>query len=220
MSYAHTENLDNDYEPIWRFESVGLYKKVLLRKNEKPLGNEKELKTHINDNLWLIGDIHISSNTERTKKIVKMINRAVGKEGYVLFLGDLVNKHTGTWEMVKDAIADIHTPNKFLILGNHDIRELHDYIDAGFKFVTDKVEGEYKGWKVIFTHAPEPVSPKCINIHAHIHGSGEYWNMSPARHYDVYVKSGIVHSDTIVYQDSPCIQQMKDLDIKPLREGD
>ena len=50
---------------------------------EHPLGNEKELKTHINDDLWLISDIHLSSNIERTKRIINQINKAVGKDGYI-----------------------------------------------------------------------------------------------------------------------------------------
>ena len=60
-------------------------------------------------------------------------------------------------------------------------------------------------------------------IHGHIHGSGEYWNMSAHRHYDVYVKSGLVSHDTnfssVIDQTEkiPCIQQMKDLSI-PLKE--
>ena len=220
MSYTKDENsISDNYDPVWRFNSVGNIKKVQLMPYEHPLGNEKELKTHINDNLWLISDIHLSSNTERTNLIINRINRAVGKDGYILFLGDLVNKHTGTWAMVIDAMEKIKTPNKFLILGNHDTRLLHEYIDIGFKYVSDRFESSYKGWKVVFTHAPEPVNFNSINIHGHIHGSGEYWNMSPYRHYDVYVKSGIVNRDTnfssVVDQTEkiPYIQQMKDLNI-------
>ena len=67
MSYTKDENsISDNFDPVWRFNSVGNIKKVQLMPYEHPLGNEKELKTHINDDLWLISDIHLSSNTERT----------------------------------------------------------------------------------------------------------------------------------------------------------
>lgn len=219
MSYFHEENNADDFEPVWRFKSVNdLYKKVQLMPYEHPLGNEKELKTHINDDLWLISDIHLSSNLLRTKSIINNINKKVGKDGYLLILGDLINKHTGSWELVSEAIRSIETPNKFLILGNHDTRQLHEYIDIGFKFVSDKFESTYKGWKVIFTHVPEPLANKnTINIHGHIHGSGEYWNMSPYRHYDVYLKTGLRDPNNTIdpshSEPSSALQQLKDLSI-------
>lgn len=172
---------------IHRMESMGLYKVVKLKKNEKPLGDYRKCVKSLSTNPWLFADIHVSSNTNRTKIFLEKINSVVDENSSILCLGDLMNKHTGTPQMVKDFVSQINCKNKFLVLGNHDFLKIEDYIAMGFVYVTDHIAANINGNKVIFTHCPIPIKNDTINIHGHIHGSGKYWNMNPDRHYDVFV---------------------------------
>lgn len=172
---------------INRMIDMGLYKVVRLKKNEKPLGNLTKFNNALRSNPWLFSDIHVSSNTKRTEIFLDKINSVVKKDDNLVCLGDLINKHTGTDRMVEDFVKGIKCNNKFLILGNHDFLKLEDYIALGFIYVTDHAALNINGQKVIFTHCPIPIKKDTINIHGHIHGSGEYWNMMPDRHYDVFV---------------------------------
>ena len=179
--------MEYDNFHINRMTDMGLYKVVKLKRGEKPLGNKSKFITALNSNPWLFSDIHVSANTNRTKIFLDKINSVVGQDDYLICLGDLLNKHTGTNFAVDRFVHEIQCPNKFLILGNHDFLRIEDYINMGFKYVTDHFAINIHGQKVILTHCPIPVKSDTINIHGHIHGSGEYWNMSPDNHYDVFV---------------------------------
>lgn len=172
---------------IYRMTDMGLYKVVKFKKNESPLGNKHKFIQALNNNPWLFSDIHISANTKRTQIFLDKVNSVVKPDDYLVCLGDLINKHTGTNASVRKFVNSIACNNKFLILGNHDFLKVEDYIDMGFLYVTDHAAVNINGQKVIFTHCPIPVKSDTINIHGHIHGSGEYWNMSPDNHYDVFV---------------------------------
>ena len=172
---------------IQRMSNMGLYKVVKLKKGEKPLGDYKKCMRALSSNPWLFADIHVSANTNRTKTFLDKINSVVKTDDNLVCLGDLMNKHTGTTQMVKDFVNDIQCKNKFLILGNHDFLKIEDYIAMGFSYVSDYIAININGQKILFTHCPIPVKNDTINIHGHIHGSGRYWNMNPNNHYDVFV---------------------------------
>lgn len=172
---------------IHRMTDMGLYKVVKFKKDETPLGNKRKFLSALNSNPWLFSDIHVSSNFNRTKNFLKKINSVVKENDNIVCLGDLMNKHTGTPQNVRDFVNDINCKNKFLIIGNHDFLKVEDYIDMGFVYVADYAAVIINGQKYIFTHCPIPVKDDTINIHGHIHGSGKYWNMSPNNHYDVFV---------------------------------
>lgn len=172
---------------ICRMENMGLYKVVKMKKGEKPLGDYRKCMKALNSNPWLFSDIHVSSNTKRTEIFLDKINSVVKENDNLVCLGDLMNKHTGTTQMVIDFVDKINCKNKFLILGNHDFLKIEDYIAMGFSYVTDHIAINIDGKKVIFTHCPIPIKKDTINIHGHIHGSGRYWNMNPEGHYDVFI---------------------------------
>lgn len=179
----YSDNLNH----IHRMTDMGLYKVVKLKRGETPLGNKRKFIEALNSNPWLFADIHVSANINRTNNFLNKINSVVSENDNIVCLGDLMNKHTGTPEEVRRFVNGIKCKNKFLILGNHDFLKIEDYIDMGFVYVTDHAAVNINNKKVIFTHCPIPVKDDIINIHGHIHGSGKYWNMSPERHYDVFI---------------------------------
>ena len=185
-----------------RMTNIGLYKVVKLQRDEKPMGNKKECLSHIDENLWITSDIHISRNFIRTNMLRNQYNTKVDKDDSILFLGDLMDKNTGDKNLVANFIKSLNCKNIYLILGNNDLWYVHEYIDMGFKFVTDRLEFTYNDKKCIATHAPEPVT-KLLNFHGHLHGSNTYWNMSPYNHIDVFDGD----------DGMPIIHQLKDFDI-------
>ena len=185
-----------------RMTNVGLHKVVRLQRDENPIGNKKDCLSRIDDNLWVSSDIHISRNFKRTEILLSQFNTKVDKDDAILFLGDLMDKHTGNKELVANFIKSLKCKNIYLVLGNNDIWYIHEYIDMGFKYVTDKLEFVYKDKKCIATHTPEPVT-KLLNFHGHLHGSNTYWNMSPYNHIDVFDGD----------DGMPIIHQLKDFDI-------
>lgn len=195
-------DFENDDVRICRMTSMGEYKVVKLMMNEEPTGNKAEMLKACNSNPWLFADVHISSNTKRTNDIVKRFTSVLKQGDPVICLGDLCDKHTSNMELVTSFVNRINTGNMFLILGNNDYYTISDYIKMGFKYVTDEFSFKKDGKDIVMTHAPIPTRSKRINIHGHIHGSGVYWNMNPAGHYDVFVGTDecpdIVRMDTLL----------------------
>ena len=180
--------LSNDDSQIKRMTSQGSYKIVKLLMNEEPTGNKTKMYDACESDPFFISDVHISMNTERTKKILDEINNKVSPQVPLIVLGDLTDKHTGTFNSTVEFVKSINTPNKFLIIGNNDYYTIGDYIEMGFVYVTDEFTFKHNGQNYILSHCPIPLTnKKAINIHGHLHGSNTYWNMSPAGHYDVFV---------------------------------
>lgn len=173
---------------IKRMTTQGSYKIVKLLMNEEPTGNKSKMYDACESNPYFISDVHISMNSNRTEKILNNINKYVSPSDYLIILGDLTDKHTGTLQTTADFVRRIETPNKFLVIGNNDFYTIGDYIDMGFIYITDEFSFKINGQNYILSHCPLPIgNSKTINIHGHLHGSNTYWNMSPAGHYDVFI---------------------------------
>lgn len=197
----------NDDLRIHRMSSQGAYKCVKLLPNEEPMGDPEQMKQACLSNPWLLSDIHISSNTKRTRDMIQRFRAQISPDDNIIILGDLSDKHTGSLQLVFDFIVSI-PGEKFLILGNNDYYHLSDYQHMGFRYISDEFKFEKDGKTYWLTHVPMPVPNGTINIHGHIHGSGMYWNMSPNGHYDVFVGT----------DEAPELVRMNDLlngDIKP-----
>lgn len=211
---------DNDSYKIFRFDIIRGKKYVTLRTSEKPYGNVKDVIKVIGPDTWITSDIHINEDRGRTKRIIDNINNHVGTDGHILFLGDIGHKRDGSFKSISEAIKSIKTPNKYLILGNHDMYTISDYVSMGFKFVDDKISIPYGSGKIIFTHVPYDLSTggrhHIINIHGHLHGANTYYEVDPKNHFDdyltwneSYVRTKIITKPTT--QGYPPIQQLKDL---------
>lgn len=161
---------------------------VHLLPGEKPY-NVQELESKLSLNTYLLGDCHLSTKDHaKTDRIIAAINRTVGPDKILLFLGDFDGKKgTSSIDLVRDFLKKLRCKNVYLILGNNDQYEIDDYIKLGFRSITDMVTfQESPNRKVILTHCPYPVERDEVNIHGHIHGSRTYWNMDWKQHFDVW----------------------------------
>lgn len=219
MSYVNTDDIIEECDLVDRFINPNPnviaktgYKIVQLKPYEKPYGDIKTLRRAVNDNLWITSDLHITTDVVRTKVITNMINTKVSKNDNLLILGDLQHKKKGDFKHTKDFLATLNTKNIFLLLGNHDMYPINYYADMGLLYVGDKVSIPYNGQKILFSHAPEPVSKNAINIHGHLHGTNDYWYFSYARHFDAWLpwtKEYICYHHTNgIANDYPEVQQL------------
>ena len=211
---------DSDGYKIRRFDTIRGRKIVRLRPNENPYGDKKAIVNLIGPDTWITSDIHITEDIARTKKIIDNINSHVGSDGCLLLLGDIGHKRDGTFDNISKAIKSIHTPNKFLILGNHDMYTINDYASMGFKYVDSMLTIPYGSGKIIFSHIPHDLMTKgyhhTINVHGHIHGANTYYEVDPKNHFDdyitwdeMYVRNRIISKPAP--QGYPPVQQLKDL---------
>lgn len=211
---------DNDSYKINRFDIVRGRKVIRLRSNEKAYGSRKEMAKLIGPDMWFTSDIHINQDTERTDLIISHINSKVDKDDHLMFLGDIGHKRDGTFDTLSEAINRIKCKNKYLILGNHDMYTINDYVSMGFKFVDTEVTIPYGNGKILFTHVPFDLTQKgyhnVINVHGHFHGSNTYYDVDAKNHYDdflfwdeTYVRSRLITRPPV--RGYPPVQQLKDL---------
>lgn len=117
--------------------------------------------------IWLYSDphfsdeemVHLRKNYIGDEEQVKAINKKVGKNDTIIFLGDI-----GNVEWIKKVRG-----YKVLIMGNHD---------AGASNYTDYFDEVYEGIlmvseKLVLSHEPLPSFPYATNIYGHDH-SGWY----------------------------------------------
>lgn len=206
---------------INRFETFGRDKIVRLKPYEKIHGNVRDARRMITPDTWITTDIHITPDKERNQQIIDNINNLVGDSGTLLILGDIGNKKLATYDIIASEIAKIRTPNKMLILGNHDMYKISDYAAMGFKFVSDEITCTWGNQRVKFTHTPYPVNPNMINVHGHLHGTSVYgiseYKFANTRNFydayiywnDTYVRNKLVVKPTP--QGYPPVQQLRDL---------
>lgn len=131
----------------------------------------------------------------RTEKMLKMHETCVGKDDVVLFLGDLseseINDTPDYQEKLKLTVRNMKGI-KILIKGNNDEMPDSFYYDCGFRYVHPYMDPILsQKYKVVFSHVPwdicnSKLDSDWINIHGHIHGSKNYWNMDWHRHIDVF----------------------------------
>lgn len=221
MSYVNTDEVETEdlvdrfINPNPNIISRAGYKIVQLKPYEKPYGDIRVLRRAVNDNLWITSDLHITTDIERTRFVLNMINKEIADTDNLLILGDLQHKKKGDFKHTKDFVSALNTKNVFLLLGNHDMLPMNYYSEMGFLYVGDKVSINYNGQRILFSHAPEPVGKDVINIHGHLHGSNDYWYFSYARHFDAWIpwtKEYICyHKTNGVSPEYPAIQQLGDL---------
>lgn len=109
----------------------------------------------------------------------------------VLHVGDLFFGRRNGLERFTCEIAPKLTGQKYLILGNHDRRDI-DYEKLGFT-VLDPYSIDYDGFTVTFDHYPRLIhdAMKRIHIHGHIHGNG-YANGDKHRRNNVNVSVEVI----------------------------
>lgn len=149
--------------------------------------NETVSDKFFTDNTYFISDTHIYKHIPEiyADTIIDNINKSVSKNDKLIFLGDIGHKEDPKLkEHTVEFISKIKIPNKYLILGNHDVLPIEEYYKMGFKGVYKSI----KSPKYILTHLPYKVSGDLINIHGHIHLQGEYWGVDPENHINVYFK--------------------------------
>lgn len=210
---------DSDDSLINRTQPLGNYRTIKLKPYEKPYGDLKYLRRFFNESLWITTDVHLTEGESRIATMINEINDRVGKDGHLLILGDLgkLRLNNGmTRNFIETTMKSIYTENKYLILGNHDAYSVGDYVEMGFKLVTDELTVPYNDLKIRFTHMPIPVNKSTINIHGHIHGSNEYWYTTRRHHYDAYItwtERYITehYIDIPVQQGYPAVQQLGSL---------
>jgi len=147
-------------------------------------------------------------------KMDKFFNecKKLGNDDILIVLGDIDHVDCTLEQNEKIKIFFKSLPiKKILVRGNHDILSDNYYKECGFIYIVDHLT--YKN--IVFTHLPaiwdknltskRPIvdsnyfwnyrrftktyvcqSIYNINIHGHIHGSGEYWDTEAKGHYDMW----------------------------------
>ena len=162
---------------------------IKLNDNEYEDQTRKELVLpYINEDMFITADLHLNHKNRNSANFANLmiseINAKVPIDGTLMICGDIGNKGQLQKEYISDFVSKLNVSKKILLLGNHDNLNLKDYYDMGFTFVTDIIETD----KYIFSHCPVHPRDK-INVHAHIHGEKEYWNIPADGHIDVYIGS-------------------------------
>jgi calcineurin-like phosphoesterase family protein len=162
--------------------------------------------------MWFSADLHFghehileytprghyfSNIDEHDQWIIRRLNEDVGPKGVIWFLGDL--SFHNKWK-TGALIEQIETPNKFLVLGNHDDKHIEFYKTSGlFREVHEhRAYIKFNGRNIIMDHHPIAHWRNCQHgywmLHGHCHGDFDYathgldrykiadvgWDASPA----------------------------------------
>lgn len=143
---------------------------------------------------WVSSDYHLlkelkygNKDLRRTNDIIAMHNKFVKPNDVFLFLGDISESEffdQDKEKIMNELIKYCNRLNgiKILLTGNNDTIDIDVYKQMGFKEIyTEAVATQ----NYIFSHHPVPTANK-LNLHGHIHGTKEYWNMNAEKHIDVY----------------------------------
>lgn len=95
--------------------------------------------------------------------IIKSWNNLVKADDIVICLGDMA------WSLSDLELFKDLKGKKILTLGNHDRFATTKYYQY-FDFVCNEFSMSYKGFDIIFSHAPKIFHDCDINIHGHLHG--------------------------------------------------
>lgn len=147
-----------------------------------------------NINPWISADYHIlkeyrkgEMNSKRSEDIISMHNHVVKKDDVFLFLGDITESEyfeTSSNSHLKEVISIVKRLNghKILITGNNDTGTDSLYKEMGFEEI---YHSPIETKNFIFSHGPIKTDGK-LNIHGHIHGSKEYFDIDYHNHIDCY----------------------------------
>ena len=128
---------------------------------------------------WVWSDLHLNhtniigyekrpfkDSEEMTEHFVKVWKNTVSKRDFIINLGDVFLY--GSKEWLSDLVRDC-PGRKYLILGNHDRRNIQFWHDVGFEFVSP-YPIIFRN-KYILSHAPIEVPRQCLNVYGHVHGN-------------------------------------------------
>ncbi len=182
---------------------------VQIKPKYNTISEDEAMKLIEYNNPWFSSDYHIfkefrydngnwANNLEKdaklhTNKIIKMHQKYVQPDDVFVFLGDLCESELNGRPDYQEKLINICNKLngiKILIKGNNDMMPNEFYYKCGFVYVFDKPVYSTK-YRCVFSHIPidldaEKLDKSFINIHGHLHGSRQYWNMDPSRHIDVY----------------------------------
>jgi calcineurin-like phosphoesterase family protein len=126
---------------------------------------------------WVISDTHFSHNPiidyagrpkDHEDLMYERWRETVKPNDFVLHLGDVV---FGNGRVFPETFAKL-PGKKFLVKGNHDKRKRKFYRRAGF-WILEPFTSEFEGYKVHFSHHPQPRmvkrNPNTLNVHGHTH---------------------------------------------------
>ena len=156
----------------------------------------------IND-AWVSADYHfgkwmrkegneLTSCKEDEERLIELHNSRVSKDDLFLFLGDIQESEFGderkadSLEYVKQQVQRLNG-KKIMVVGNNDTCDNVFYKECGFEeiFRRDRIITD----KHVFSHFPvNMMGNSRINIHGHIHGTGNYFECNPENHIDCYWK--------------------------------
>lgn len=163
--------------------------KIIINPNEM-IYNVDKLNPYISSDYHLFKELLKGGDTEfeYTKNILTMHNSVVKPNDIFLFLGDLTeseyydNNHPKILELVKK-YANLMNGKKILLLGNNDTAPDEFYKSCGF---TEIHHDPIMTKKFIFSHGPINTILNHINVHGHIHGNKQYWDIDFHNHIDCY----------------------------------
>lgn len=130
------------------------------------------------------------------EKIISNWNSVVTNDDVVYHLGDVI---LGNKEDANDIIGQLNGI-KYLVKGNHDMRQNQFYRDLGFKEVYDHpiIIKDF----IVLSHEPMPfvMNQMYFNVHGHVHDSPmfqtkgqncacvcvERWNYMPVKDTDIF----------------------------------
>lgn len=148
---------------------------------------------------WISTDYHLleeylkgsSNDTERSEEIIRMHNKYVKENDYFVFLGDISEQEffdesrpeyleyrKKLYEMCKRLNG-----KKIIITGNNDTGTDNYYKKLGF---IEVIREPVLLGRHVLSHEPIKTDKGILNIHGHIHGSKEYWNIDYKDHIDAY----------------------------------
>jgi calcineurin-like phosphoesterase family protein len=115
---------------------------------------------------------HGDNAEDMTWNMVHAINRKVGPDDELFFLGDLSFCGPGP---TKRYLQAIKCQNKHLIMGNHDQVLQHDDVRAEFKTVRHYHVHRWEGWRFVLFHYPmrewEGMHKGYFHLYGHVHGN-------------------------------------------------
>ena len=147
----------------------------------------ENLQAALSMNTYLLGDCHLTEkDKEKTEMILEHINMCVGRSDTLLFLGDFDGKFGASKSLIQKFVSRINCKNLYMIVGNNDGYTIDDYVQMGFKAISDIAYFQTENERIVLSHCPVVVTGQDINIHGHLHGGRMYWNMDAHNHFDIY----------------------------------
>ena len=115
------------------------------------------------DNIWFTADTHFGHANiirychrpfadveEMNEELIRRWNETVPEDGIIFHLGDFASGSSNLWEAI---LRSLHG-QKFLILGNHDMKYIRQGSMRHFAYVTQQMSIRVGGQAVILNHNP------------------------------------------------------------------